>query len=212
MNVEDYYKQAYSSNQSNIKMIDSAMLFPYIRSNVLDVGCGNGKTVCELREKGYEAYGCDIFKAVANKGSWFFVHNMEEKPTKQKYSLIYSVHVLEHVFDYISFLKNIRQSLADGGIFFLAVPNVYSLLSRLRFFVGDERITLGVGEIGCVENNRLEPHIRYFGTKSLKTILEKNGFVVVDCFGSRNGKRHWLNRLAGQLNFVCKKVEGELNE
>ncbi|MBU2476463.1 class I SAM-dependent methyltransferase [Candidatus Micrarchaeota archaeon] len=206
MPAEYYYKEYYGINTTFPLLISSDLLKKYLTSEVLDVGCGHGSMVKEL-SKHMKVSGCDIWPSVSELGKNFFFHNMEEKPTIKKFNSIYSIHVLEHIFDYISFLKNIRNSLKSQGILFLAVPNCYSLLSRTKFLFGNENITMGVGEIGCVEKNCLEPHLRFFGKKSLKKILEKNGFEVKEIFGTRGGKKTSLGTFAGQLNFVCKKID-----
>ncbi len=209
MNIESYYDKAYFGlHESFPPMISPIILSHYLQGSILDVGCGQGRMVKEMSAKGFKVFGCDIFDSVADLGENFFFHDMVKRPTKQKFQSIYSIHVLEHVFDYISFLRHIRESLKEDGVFFLAVPNAYSLLSRVKFFLGDETITMGVGEVKCVENNKLEPHVRWFGKKSLETILELNGLNVIECFGTNaKGERHWLKTLGGSLNFVCKKIE-----
>jgi len=207
MNTKEYYKKSYYGIKSAcISTVDISLLTPHIKTIALDVGCGQGLLVKKLVEKGYRVEGCDLFDGVTKFGENFFVHNMEKEPTQKKYDFIYTTHVLEHIFDYISFLRNVWESLNEDGLFFVAVPNAYSLLSRLRFLFGDERITMGNGELCCVENNKLEPHIRFLGFKTLKLILEENGFKVKEFYGTHNGKKHWLNRFAGQLNFLCEKT------
>ncbi|MFH1663421.1 MAG: class I SAM-dependent methyltransferase [archaeon] len=205
MKPAKYYQKEYHKTNTNLpRNTSTELLKKYLKSEALDVGCGQGVMVKELSED-IKVFGCDLYPEVIKLGDNFFIHDMEKNPTKKKFNSIYSLHVLEHVFDYISFLKNIRDSLKDDGTLFIAVPNCYSLLSRTKFFLGNENITMGVGEINCVENNHLEPHIRFFGIKSLKTILEKNGFEVKEYFGTTGGNKSVLGNLAGQLNFVCKK-------
>jgi len=204
MNISDYYKERYFGIESACpEMVSIDLLKEYLVPKVLDVGCGKGLNTKKLNEH-METYGCDIFPGVKDLGKNFFLHDMEEKPTLKKFNSIFCIHVLEHIFDYISFLRNIKDSLKENGILFLAVPNHYSLLCRVKTFIGNEKTTLGAGLSNCVENNQLEPHIRYFGKTSLTKILELNGFKVKEVFGSRNGKKHFLGPFVGQLNFVCE--------
>lgn len=205
MDSKEYYAEKfYGLGSACPKAMEAETIRKYLVPEVLDLGCGQGILAKELGKE-MKVFGCDIFPEVSKLGKNFFFHNMEENPTDKKFNSIYCLHVLEHVFDYISFLQNVNKSLKQGGIFFVAVPNSYSLLSRTKFLFGKEKITCEAGKAGCIEKNELEPHIRFFGKNSLKRILEKNGFEVKEFFGTTGGKKSVLGSFAGQLNFVCKK-------
>ena len=206
MNAKEYYaKEYYGVKSACPKSLEIELVRFCLVGEVLDLGCGQGAFTKELRKE-MKVFGCDIFPSVSKLGRNFFFHDMEEKPTVKKFDSICCLHVLEHVFDYVSFLQNVKKSLKDGGVFFLAVPNSYSLLSRVKFLFENEGVTFGSGKAGCVEDNVLEPHIRFFSKNVLGKILENNGFVVEEVFGTSGGKRSVLGTLAGQLNFVCKKT------
>ena len=208
MDAKKYYgREYYGVKVACPKSLCPELLLKYLEPEVLDLGCGQGLMAKEIGRH-MAVFGCDIFPGVSKLGKNFFFHDMEEKPTQKKFASIYCLHVLEHVFDYVSFLRNAGKSLKEGGIFFIAVPNSYSLLSRAKFFFGKEQATFGSGNAGCVERNELEPHVRFFGKKSLKAILEKNGFEVKEFFGTTGGKKSALGGLAGQLNFACRKKPG----
>lgn len=183
MKINEYYdKKYYGLEHSFAGLLDFCTIKHWLCSDVLDVGCGQGENVKKLMSMGFNSYGCDVFNDVKKLGKNFFYHDFQEKPFFRKFNTIVSIHVLEHLFDYISFLKNIRKSLKSNGVFILAVPNAYSITSRIKFLLGNEKITFGVGELNCVEKNKLEPHLRFFGKNTLNKVLVNNGFKVLDLF------------------------------
>lgn len=186
-------------------MLDFNIVKNWIHGSVLDVGCGQGRNVKTLTKMGFNAYGCDIFSDVVKLGTNFFYHDFQEKPFFKNFKTVISIHVLEHIFDYISFLKNINKTLKPNGILILTLPNAYSLTSRIKYLLGDEKITLGVGELYCVDENKLEPHIRFFGKKTLNKVLVNNGFKVLDIFTTNSNSKIVL--FGGQLVAISKKAE-----
>ncbi len=190
MNTKNFYNEKYFGlKQPFGNMLDFGRIEKYLKSPMLDVGCGQGTDVNKLNKLGYTVGGCDIFSNVCKLGKEFFFHSFEEKPTEKKYSTIISIHVIEHVFDYISFLKNIRKSLADSGHFILTLPNAYSFTYRLQYFLGNEKLTMGMGDPNSLEKNTLEPHIRFFGKQTICKVLEKNGFEVIEAYTTDSKKR-----------------------
>lgn len=203
MEKEQYYnKEYFGLKQSFGSMLDFKMVLNYIKSPVLDIGCGQGKDVDTLRKLGFKTDGCDIFNNVLKLGNGFYFHDFENKPNTKLYNTIVCVHVLEHIFDYINFLKNIRKSLTKNGKFILALPNAYSLTYRVKYLIGDERVTMEVGEPNTLEKNRLEPHIRFFGKKTLRKVLEKNGFEVLKIYATNSNSKKVF--LGSQLVAVCR--------
>lgn len=96
-------------------------------SVILDFGCGGGKSVQELRENGYQAFGCDIkFKSDASvdlesleeKG---IIRSIEISPYKlpfddNAFDFIFSDDVFEHVRNYPETIYEISRVLKPKGI------------------------------------------------------------------------------------------------
>ncbi len=96
-------------------------------SVILDFGCGGGKSVQELHENGYQAFGCDItFKADADvdleslvkKG---IVRTINLNPYKlpfndKTFDFIFSDDVFEHVRNYQETINEISRVLKPNGI------------------------------------------------------------------------------------------------
>lgn len=65
---------------------------------VLDVGCGQGKVVCLLRQEGIEAYGIDTEKIATFAPSWCDVGNAKNIPFTDKFfDVVVSNDFFEHL-------------------------------------------------------------------------------------------------------------------
>ena len=135
---------------------------------LLDVGCGNGQFLRQMRDRGWEVagvepdpkavqfaceeYGLDIRQgALADAG---FLDNTFDAVTLS--------HVIEHVPDPVGLLKECRRVLKPGGKLVLTTPNIDSL-GHMRF---------GLDWRG------LEPprHFQIYSKSSLSITAVKSGF------------------------------------
>jgi SAM-dependent methyltransferase len=103
-------------------------------SSILDFGCGNGSGVKGLRERGYEAYGCDLklgeegeIPALAGHGH---VRLIETAPYRLPFDddffdIVYSCQVFEHVQNYRDALREIHRVLKPGGVSLHIFPSRY---------------------------------------------------------------------------------------
>jgi 2-polyprenyl-3-methyl-5-hydroxy-6-metoxy-1,4-benzoquinol methylase len=96
---------------------------------VLEVGCGNGQTLAQLRALGWEIQGQEVDeKAVAQARSVFGVP-VFWGPLKQagfkdeEFDAVVMCHVLEHVHDPLTFLRECKRVLKSGGILVSITPN-----------------------------------------------------------------------------------------
>ncbi len=93
---------------------------------LLDVGCGNGVFVNEARNSGYDAIGIDISLPPAN-----FIKSPDHVfkcelsafvKSNEKFDVITSLNVLEHITDPNNFISGISALLNHGGIAVFAIP------------------------------------------------------------------------------------------
>ena len=152
-------------------------IIPFLKSPILDVGCGKGYDVNYFKQMGYEIAGCDISEEAIHEARKlypdcnFFVHNFELDTTNSEFNCIYAFDVLEHVFDYPSFLKNIAHSLDTRGTFIITTPNILGLRNRISFIMGK----------GDYFDQM--PHIRFFTPETIKKNLQRYNFQIIKVFG-----------------------------
>ena len=110
---------------------------------ILDLGCGDGELVMEHRNRGYNAYGCDMkYKEgrhvdyLDRKGYIRLIDNDSYKiPFDDKtFDVVVSNQVFEHVKDYSSTLKEIHRVLKPGGRCLHIFPSRYTPI-ELHVFV-----------------------------------------------------------------------------
>ena len=137
-------------------------------SKLVDVGTGPGTFLLVAKQRGFSVKGVEPTKLAAEKagslGVDMFNGVIEDFAANQdeKFDVVTSFEVLEHVPDPISMLKSIRSILKPDGIFVFSVPNLddpYCL-----------RQTLPV--------NIPPIHINFFRRQSMRVALEKAGFVT----------------------------------
>lgn len=112
----------------------------YIRrfqfTQVLDAGCGPGQFAFYLAGKyplanftGYDFSKEDIDKCVQSKGALglknaeFKELNLFKLNQKEKFDLIYSIDVLEHIVGNMKVIENLDRALKKGGLLYIAMPN-----------------------------------------------------------------------------------------
>jgi SAM-dependent methyltransferase len=107
------------------------------RGRVLDVGCGRGLLLEQLRRRGWEVQGTELSEQSAAYprdvlGIPVYIGDLADLhlPSEQ-YDAVVMWHVLEHVPDPAVVLAEVARLLRPGGVFLVAVPNFGSLEARL---------------------------------------------------------------------------------
>lgn len=139
-------------------------------AQLLDVGCGDGLVLAGCPELPLVRVGLDssfdaLLAAQRRGGLGLVQGSLKRMPFPDgSLNVVALFHVLEHVAEPILCLQEIYRVLAIDGWLAVQVPNVASLQHKLfgRRWAGFD----------------VPRHLVNYSSKSLRTLLERNGFVV----------------------------------
>lgn len=160
---------------------------------ILDVGCGPGKVMRVLRDRGWDVYGVD-FSAVAIEharvrlGLNVICGDLLQAHYKDDFfDVVMFNHSLEHMYDPLEILRETYRILKPGGLLLVTVPNAASFEAWLfgRWWVHWD----------------VPRHLYHFTTETMSRLVEKAGFRVTNIRGGV-GTSFFL----GSLDYVCKHV------
>lgn len=99
------------------------------KANLLDIGTGSGHIASELNKHSNNVTSIDITDERKIKDGYTFVLAKNERlPFKSKsFDVVISNHVIEHVSNQSTHLKEIVRVLKTGGVAYLATPNKFWL-------------------------------------------------------------------------------------
>ena len=146
---------------------------------VLDVGCSSGYLMEYLRANlDCHCVGIELDPKAALKAEekgFVVVHSsVEEKIDELRemgpFDQVIFGDVLEHTVSPESILQETQQLLAPSGSVVVSLPNVVSLVSRLKIFSGRWNYT----DMGIMDRT----HLRFFSYKTAKKLLADGGFQV----------------------------------
>jgi SAM-dependent methyltransferase len=118
---------------------------PPVAARVLDFGCGDGKFLDRLQNRGRDTYGIEPSTSVA-----FERHKrLLEPPQDGSFDFVILHHVLEHVTAPLGILQQLSAALRVGGVMFISLPSL-DLLPRhrlLRYCVDGTKHVLSFSEL-----------------------------------------------------------------
>ena len=107
-------------------------------NNILDVGCGNGRFLMFLQEKGkYFIFGTELEGKAVKRASGIPGLKLKTGPLEKNdfnqdfFSAVTMFHVFEHLNNPMEVLKIISDIIKDDGIFMVSFPNISSIQSKL---------------------------------------------------------------------------------
>lgn len=132
--------------------------------NLLEIGAGRGYLASRLTKAGYRVDALEpgnINKPYWDKYEAKIIQAMFPSPqTPGPYDAILFYGVLEHISDYGTFLRHVRDHLSEKGVALLSVPDC-----ELEIRQGDPSMLL-------------HEHYHYFTRETLRRALEENGFTA----------------------------------
>jgi SAM-dependent methyltransferase len=192
--------------RGRVRAILHASLGP---GRVLDVGCGRGLILRDLRRRGWESYGTELSPALVESLKADAVQAWEGSLRdwglpEGSFDVAIMWHSLEHQFDPVQMLEAVGRALKPGGLLLLEVPNRGSLQSWLG---GRTWFHLDVPR-----------HLVHFSRRPLAEMLERSGLRIERLstwsleqgpFGMTQSLLNRVTRHPNVLYGLIKRVPGE---
>lgn len=174
---------------------------------LLDIGCGNGLLLYNLRSRASELYGVELARnraAVAERGlaavgipCEVTTGNVEQGlpfPDGHFDGIVWA-EVLQYVIDLWAAMAEVQRLLSPGGYLVTTFPNIASLRRRIALLRGRFPATSAPEEGFAVRPGGLydEGTLHYFTVSTLKRLYDRYGIAPVRQFGfGRLGRLHNL--------------------
>jgi SAM-dependent methyltransferase len=209
---DDYYAYQDNLRQKRWKEIARTILGFRIKTKdpkfaapgrMLDLGCGTGWFLDQMRQQRWEVHGVEINSSAAELGRNgarldIFAGTLKQAAYPSNYfDYIRANHSFEHISCPGETLDEIRRILRPGGTLLIGVPNVAGLNAKI---FGQYWWYLGA-----------PVHPFTYSVETLSQLLKKHGFEIArvaynsDYSGILGSSQIWLNRKNGR-----KSTEGAL--
>lgn len=173
----DYYRDVIRSGGYSTTMVElrkkqySHLIDKYNlqRKKFLEVGCGQGEFLSVLTQFPVEAYGIenkdDLVRIAKNNGLNVLQQFMEDEDTSipgGPFDVFLSFNFLEHQPNPNGMLRGIYNNLKSDGMGLITVPSFEYILEHDGYY------------------EFIHDHIVYYTFDTLRFVLEKNGFSVLE--------------------------------
>ncbi|HEY3247116.1 MAG TPA: class I SAM-dependent methyltransferase [bacterium] len=104
---------------------------------VLEIGCGAGWTLVPLKDAGLAVAGCDYDSRQVALGRKLFGLDLiaggveQVSASGQKFDLIITINLLEHILDLRGLLRQAHDLLDDNGLFYVMTPGLFHFVSQM---------------------------------------------------------------------------------
>jgi SAM-dependent methyltransferase len=139
------------------------------RPRVLDVGCAVGALLERLRDRGWECKGVELSAPQADYARRVRGLDVRDVTIEKarfpdgSFDLIHASHLIEHLNDPRSFLRECYRLLRPGGRLILTTPNAAGFQARL---------------FGPSWRSAIFDHLYLFSLRTLGRLLESENFII----------------------------------
>jgi SAM-dependent methyltransferase len=205
--IERFYPPRYRGNRhgftGNMRLAARARAiescFPRdFRGRLLDVGCGDGSFVLEMRRRGWDVCATEIDGATVERlrGQGVDAKSpaaADAEGFDRPFDAVTSWHVMEHVEQPLRVARWVKTQLKPDGVFQASVPNAGSIQARL---FGRQWLHLDV------------PRHRYHFTPATFRALMQNAGLTVDRQTVFAWEYDWFGIIQSALNWVSPRPNG----
>jgi len=145
--------------------------------NILEIGCGEGNTLVELKKQGKAKFvaGIDIVDFnQSSKLDRFVLADIETDNINlpdEYFDIIICADVLEHLKDPWKTLEKIKKYLKPNGIIIASIPNIREIRTLASILIK--------GDFQYVDAGILDKtHLRFFCKKNIMELFERTGYKV----------------------------------
>ena len=168
--VEQVSAQAAQGQRLSRRIFNNVECHRYVvAGRTLDIGCGTGQSLLELRAQGIEACGTEFDENVRRLATalGLAVHfgplHTADFP-KGSFANVTATQVIEHVPDPLVFIEEAAACLAANGRLYISFPNFDALTHRLFA----ERWL----------HHHVPYHLNFFSRRSIELLMARAGLVV----------------------------------
>ncbi|SRR6266567_816760 len=189
--VEQFHNTFYSEHildldeqGNNFDKVSSLWLDAKPRQRVLDIGCGAGAVSGELVRRGHEVHGVDLqekaIQRACSRGVRARVADLNEPlPFEDKsFDAVLACDIVEHVYDPLALLKEVRRVVSDDGYAILIIPHHFDLVQRVRMLFGGGIVTAEHLHYSKAYKPWNYVHIRFFTIGEASDLIREAGFEV----------------------------------
>ena len=179
---ENYSKKYFDEKRPNWFKNPDISLFKYLykiinykkNSSIIDIGCGNAALLKYLRKKSkkFNLTGIDHYKN-NYKNIKFYSGNIFKKKIKNKYDIVISVMVIEHIWNLDKFLKEQIKLCKKNGLIINVTINENSFLYKIARFLNI------VGYSKPMNMLYEKHHLNHFSKNSLERLHKKNNLKII---------------------------------
>ena len=144
-----------------------------MKGSVLDIGCGTGEFLNEMRANGWAVMGLEPSEDASEFARrelkldvmTGFIDETFAHSIHANFDVITLWHVLEHVHEPKEALTLIAKKMADAGLLMIAVPNIASLDARIY---RKDWIALDVPR-----------HLLHFAPETMEKLVKESGMMII---------------------------------